>query len=195
MPAPLCACEMISMCQNFPMKPRTLVATVMSLMFGLCSCLSQTDTMPKEGDKAPLVEGKNQDGKTWKLSKEIGKKIVLLYFYPKDNTKGCTTEACGFRDRMGDLKKQNVDVIGVSFDTPESHLKFIADYQLNFPLIADTDGKIAEAYGVKMPNKSMDRRVSFLIGKDGKIVHVTNSSNPAIHFGEMQDAINKLSKS
>src|SRR2546425_11182063 len=70
---------------------------------------------PKVGDKAPLIEGKDQDGNTWKLADAIGKKVVLLYFYPKDDTPGCTKEACGFRDRVGDLKKENVEVIGVSF--------------------------------------------------------------------------------
>src|SRR5437868_9408815 len=119
---------------------------------------------PKVGDKAPLIEGKDQDGKTWKLADQIGKKVVLLYFYPKDDTPGCTKEACGFRDRVGDLKKDKVEVIGVSLDSPESHQKFIAKYNLNFPLLADTDGKIADAYGVRMPGKNMARRASFLFG-------------------------------
>ena len=81
--------------------------------------------MPKAGDTAPPIEGKDQDGKTWKLADVAGQKVVLLYFYPKDNTPGCTKEACGFRDRIGDLKKQNVEVIGVSFDSGESHQQFI----------------------------------------------------------------------
>src|SRR5580765_8160500 len=130
---------------------------------------------PKAGDKAPLIEGKDQDGKTWKLADVVGKKVVLLYFYPKDDTPGCTKEACGFRDRIEDLKKENVEVIGVSFDSAESHQKFISKFSLNFPLLADTDGKIAEAYGTKMADRNMDRRVSFLIGLDGKIAHVTDA--------------------
>src|SRR5215467_1807044 len=80
---------------------------------------------PGVGDKAPLVQGKDQNGKEWKLADEIGKKVVLLYFYPKDDTPGCTKEACGFRDRIADLKKEDVEVVGVSFDSPESHQKFI----------------------------------------------------------------------
>jgi len=107
-----------------------------------------------------------------------GKKIVLLYFYPKDDTPGCTKEACSFRDNIGDLKKDNIEVVGVSFDSPESHQKFISKYTLNFPLLADTDGKIADAYGVKMADRNMARRVSFLIGLDGKIAHVTDNQNP-----------------
>ncbi|MEO7676438.1 MAG: peroxiredoxin [Verrucomicrobiota bacterium] len=145
---------------------------------------------PKVGEKAPLVEGKNQDGKEWKLNESLGKKIVLLYFYPKDSTPGCTKEACGLRDRMSDLKKDGVEVIGVSFDSAESHQKFIKQYDLNFPLLADTDGKIADAYGVRREaGKNVARRVSFLIGKDGKIVHVTDSSNADVHLAEMKEAI------
>src|SRR6187401_3513656 len=101
--------------------------------------------VPKVGEKAPLVEGKNQDGKNWKLAEALGKKIVLLYFYPKDDTPGCTKEACGLRDRMEELKSKNVEVVGVSFDSGESHQKFIEKYKLNFALLADTDGKIADA--------------------------------------------------
>ena len=150
---------------------------------------------PKVGEKAPLVEGKNQDGKNWKLADAQGKKIVLLYFYPKDDTPGCTKEACGLRDQMSDLKKDGVEVIGVSFDSAESHQKFIQKYNLNFPLLADTDGKIADAYGVRRePGKNIARRVSFLIGKDGKIKHVTDSPNADVHLAEMKDAVEKLTK-
>jgi peroxiredoxin Q/BCP len=150
---------------------------------------------PKVGDKAPLFEGKDQDGKTWRLADEIGKKVVLLYFYPKDETPGCTKEACGFRDSIEDLKKENVQVIGVSFDSAESHQKFIAKHNLTFPLLADTDGKIADEYGAKMENRKMARRVSFLIGKDGKIIHVTDNPSADIHLAEMKQAVEKSKKS
>src|SRR3989442_558613 len=122
---------------------------------------AESSKMPKPGDKAPAVEGTDQDGKAWKLADALGKGPVLLYFYPKDDTPGCTKEACGLRDQMSDLQKEDVQVIGVSFDTGESHQKFISKYNLNFPLIADTDGKIAEMYGARMTDKNMARRVSF----------------------------------
>src|SRR6266850_7333041 len=160
--------------------------------FGAIALFASGAEMPKVGDKAPLIEGKDQDGKTWKLADEIGKKVVLLYFYPKDDTPGCTKEACGFRDQMDDLKKEKVEVIGVSFDSPESHQKFISKFNLNFPLLADTDGKIAEAYGVKMADKNMARRVSFLIGLDGKIAHITDNGNADVHLTEMKEAVEKL---
>jgi thioredoxin-dependent peroxiredoxin len=151
--------------------------------------------MPKAGDAAPSFEGTNQDSQIVKLADFAGKKIVLLYFYPKDFTGGCTKEACGFRDRMGELKTNNVEVIGVSFDSADSHKKFIEKYNLNFTLLADTDGKITGAYDVKMPVMKMSKRVSFLIGTDGKIVHVTDAGNPQTHFDEMKEAIAGLKKS
>ena len=158
------------------------------------SALSAFAATPKAGDLAPLFTGQNQDGKEFKLADHIGKKIVLLYFYPKDFTGGCTKEACGLRDRMGELQTNNVEVIGVSHDSVESHKKFADEYRLNFTLIADPDGKIIEAYDVKMPIVSMSKRVSFLIGLDGKIIHVTDAMNPQTHFDEMKEAIAGLKK-
>jgi len=170
-------------------------ATALLAVLNVSSIIAQTTSTPKVGDTAPLIEGKNQDGKAWRLADDVGKKVVLLYFYPKDDTKGCTKEACGLRDRLGDLAKDNVEVIGVSFDSTESHQAFISKYSLNFPLLADTDGKIADAYGVRMTGKSMARRVSFLIGLDGKIVHVTDSPSADVHLTEMQEAVARLAKS
>jgi len=168
------------------------------LVTALVGALSLLDVSaaeaPKVGDKAPVVSGKDQDGKNWNLADEVGKKVVLLYFYPKDDTPGCTKEACGLRDRVSDLKKDGVEVIGVSFDSGESHKAFIAKHNLNFPLLADTDGKIADAYGARIPNNNRARRVSFLIGLDGKIVHVTDNKDADIHLTEMQEAIKKVKK-
>ena len=147
---------------------------------------------PKVGDPAPKFEGKDQDGKTWKSHDVVGKKVVLVYFYPRDDTPGCTKEACGLRDRMGDLKKDDVQVIGVSFDSAESHQKFITKYDLNFPLMADTDGKIADAFGARKNDTKVARRVSFLIDKNGKIAHVTDTPSADVHLNEMKDAIAKL---
>ena len=157
--------------------------------------MADAGQVPKVGDPAPLIQGQDQDGKTWKLADVVGKQVVLLYFYPKDDTPGCTKEACGFRDRMADLKKDKVEVIGVSFDSPASHQKFIAKFNLNFPLLADTDGKIADAYGVRITGRDMARRVSFLIGLDGKIAHVTNTPNADTHLSEMKEAVAKLNRS
>ena len=171
----------------------TLSSIALLLCLALASVAAEASKTPKVGDKAPLVEGVNQDGKTWKLADQIGKHVVLLYFYPKDETPGCTKQACGLLDRMGDLQKQKVQVVGVSFDSSESHQKFIAKHSLNFPLLADTDGKIADAFGVRRESgKNMARRASFLIGLDGKIAHVTDVPSADVHLAEMKEAVAKL---
>ena len=173
---------------------KTFLSTIALLLsLGLTAGAADGGKTPKMGDKAPLVEGKDQDGKTWKLADHVGKQVVLLYFYPKDDTPGCTKQACGLRDRMGELKKEKVEVVGVSFDSSESHQKFIAKHNLNFPLLADTDGKIADAYGVRRePGKDMARRASFLIGLNGKVIHVTDVPSADVHLAEMKDAVAKL---
>ena len=147
---------------------------------------------PKAGDTAPLFRALDQDGNAVKLTDFTGKQAVLLYFYPKDNTPGCTKEACGFRDQMADLKKQGVAVLGVSRDDAASHKKFIADHKLNFPLLTDTDGLVTEKYGAGMPGRKMSRRVSFLIDKEGKIVHVTDTPSADKHLSEMKEAMGRL---
>ena len=169
-------------------------AVITSLLFA--TSLALAAETPKVGAKAPMIQGQDQDGKTIKLADYAGKQPVLLYFYPKDDTPGCTKQACGLRDRMADLKKDNVQVIGVSFDSADSHKKFIAKHNLNFPLLVDTDGKIADAYGVRRgEGKNMARRASFLIDKSGKIVHVTDTPSADTHLAEMKDAVEKLNKS
>lgn len=171
---------------------RTLNLLVASLLFA-CFTSTAAETL-KVGDKAPLVSGKDQDGKDWKLADLIGKQNVLLYFYPKDGTPGCTKEACSFRDQLEDFKKLNVQVIGVSFDTAQSHLEFISKQRLNFPLLADTDGKITDAYGARGGDRNISRRASFLIGLDGKILHVTDTPSADVHIREMKEAVDKLKK-
>ena len=162
------------------------------ILCGAMLIVRAADT-PKVGDKAPAFTAQDQDGKTVKLSDFAGKQAVILYFYPKDQTPGCTKEACGFRDRMDELKKQDVVVLGVSRDDAESHKKFIAKENLNFPLLADTDGKVTEAYGAGMQGRNyMSRRVSFLIDKNGKIVHVTDAPAADKHLTEMKEAVAKL---
>jgi len=171
------------------MKIKALLA---ALLAGALTTFTSHAAMPKAGEVAPAFEGQDQDGHTVKLADFAGKKLVLLYFYPKDNTPGCTAEACGFRDRMSHFQTNNLVVIGVSFDSLENHRKFIAEHQLNFPLLADPDGKIVTAYDAKMSFLRMAKRVSFLIGTDGKILHVTDSLDPQKHFREIQAALEAL---
>src|SRR5882762_12510 len=110
-----------------------LSSTAVLLCIGLAAGAADAGKTPNIGDPAPRIEGADQDGKTWKLADHVGRQVVLLYFYPKDDTPGCTKQACGLRDRLGDLKKDKVEVIGVSFDSAASHQKFREKYSLNFP--------------------------------------------------------------
>ncbi len=133
--------------------------------------------MLKEGDKAPDFTAKDQDGNEVKLADLKGKKVVL-YFYPKDNTPGCTKEACSFRDADAELAAAGIKVLGVSTDDERSHQKFISKFQLPFDLLADTDKKIVEAYGVWGEKSLYGRkymgtfRKTFLIDENGKIVKI-----------------------
>lgn len=129
------------------------------------------------GDKVPEILGVDQDGKEVKLSDYAGKKFVL-YFYPKDNTSGCTAEACSLRDNIDALKANGYEVIGVSSDSEASHQKFIAKHELPFRLIADSDHKLQEEMGVWGEKKLYGRtymgtlRTTFLVGPDGVITDV-----------------------
>ncbi len=126
------------------------------------------------GDKAPEILGKNQNGEDIHLSEYKGKKLVL-YFYPKDNTSGCTTEACNLRDNYTELRREGYEVIGVSVDDEKSHQKFITKNDLPFPLIADTDKNLVEAFGVWGEKKLYGRsymgtlRTTFIINGEGII--------------------------
>ena len=131
----------------------------------------------KQGYKAPDFTSKDQNGNTVTLNDFKGKKVVL-YFYPKDSTPGCTAEACDFRDNYQGLKAQGIEVLGVSIDDEKSHQKFITKYDLPFTLLADTDKSIVEAYGV-WAEKSMygkkymgTNRSTFIIDEDGNIAHI-----------------------
>lgn len=156
--------------------------------------LNGQGSLPVVGSAAPAVSGKDQDGHVWKLSDLKGQCAVILYFYPKDDTPGCTKEACGFRDQMEAIKSAGVKVIGVSFDSPAQHQEFIKKYGLNFDLLADTDGEIADAFGVRSGNGNMARRVSFLIDKEGVIRHITESPDAQRHLEEMRQAVGALTK-
>jgi thioredoxin-dependent peroxiredoxin len=138
--------------------------------------LSNMSTL-NQGDKAPDFTSKDQNGNAISLAQFKGKKVVL-YFYPKDSTPGCTAEACDFRDNYQGLKAQGIEVLGVSIDDEKSHQKFITKYDLPFTLLADTDKSIVEAYGV-WGEKSMygkkymgTNRTTFIIDEDGNIAHI-----------------------
>jgi len=143
-----------------------------------------------EGKKAPAFSLEDQDGKTHRLKDYAGRPGVL-YFYPKDDTPGCTTEACAFRDASADYAKVNAVVLGVSVLDTRSKARFAAKHGLNFPLLADPDHAIADAYGAWQERSMYGRkymgvaRITYLIGGDGKVVKRWDKVSPASHADEV----------
>lgn len=150
------------------------------------------------GQRAPEFSGTLGSGKQLSLEDFRGKKNVILYFFPKDFTPGCTKEACSFRDRRPDIAKLDAEIVGASFDTADKHKQFADAYQLPYPLLSDPDGSIAQAYGVGrlggllggwLPTK----RVTFVIDKEGVVRHVISSElNIDKHIDEAIGALQRL---
>ena len=140
----------------------------------------------KKGDKAPAINATDQDGNTLSLEALKGRKVVL-YFYPKDDTPGCTAEACSLRDNYQQLMNQGYSILGVSPDNQKSHQKFVEKHELPFPLIADTEKTILNAYGVWGPKKFMGReydgviRTTFIINEKGIIDEVITKVDTKNH--------------
>ena len=143
----------------------------------------------KPGDKAPDFKGKDQNGNPIGLADFKGSRLVL-YFYPKDNTPGCTAQACNLRDNYDVLLKQGYKVVGVSADNEKSHVKFIEKFELPFPLIADTEKEILKAFGVWGPKKFMGRefdgihRTTFIIDEKGVIAEVIEKVDTKNHTAQ-----------
>lgn len=160
----------------------------------------------KVGDAAPVFEVADDQGETWKSADHVGKKILVVYFYPADMTGGCTKQACGFRDDLSKLSDENVEVVGISGDSAKNHRLFKKAHNLNFTLLADTDGKVAEAFGVPLTREEKSvkatidgkeeillrsvtpKRWTFVIGLDGKVA----AKNTTVVAAEDSKAIMKL---
>ena len=150
-----------------------------------------------EGKKAPDFTGPTDGGGKLKLSELRGKPVVL-YFYPKDDTSGCTAEACSFRDNAAAFKKLKAQVVGVSKDSVASHDKFKKKYDLNFPLVSDSDGKICEKYGTWVEKSLYGRkymgidRSTFLVDKTGTVARVWRKVKVPGHVAEVLEAVKAL---
>lgn len=150
------------------------------------------------GDKAPVFSLEDQDGKLHTLTDYAGK-YVLLYFYPKDDTPGCTKEACAIRDALPDFKMLEAEVFGISADTVKSHKKFAEKYGLSFTLLADPERVAVDAYGVWGKKKFMGKeydgifRTSFLIAPDGTVANVYENVKPEKHADEVLADLKELS--
>jgi peroxiredoxin Q/BCP len=165
-----------------------------------------------KGDKAPSFEAVDDQGKTWKSSDYIGKKVIVVYFYPADFTGGCTKQACTYRDDMDKLTAKDIMVVGVSGDSAKTHDLFKKHHKLNYTLLADEKGEIARKFGVPV-NKGgkaegfdengkeivVERGVTiprwtFVIGKDGTIIYKNQKVNPAQDSKQILEAVEKQSK-
>lgn len=144
----------------------------------------------KVGDNAPNFRGKDQNGNDVSLSDYKGKKLVL-YFYPKDNTPGCTAQSCNLRDNYAELLKSGYEVLGVSADSEKSHVRFIEKQKLPFNLLADTDKEVIKAFGVWGEKKFMGRtydgihRTTFVIDESGKIIEIIAKVKTKAHFDQI----------
>jgi thioredoxin-dependent peroxiredoxin len=156
------------------------------LMFGMGTANAEL----KVGQDAPDFTAPASDGTNVHLKSEIGKAPIVLYFYPKDDTPGCTKEACDIRDHFAAFRNLNATVYGISYDTIESHKKFIEKYKLPFTLLSDHDHAIAKLYGAD--GMLAAKRMSFVVDKSGKIAWINPSVNPAKHSQELQDVLQKL---
>jgi thioredoxin-dependent peroxiredoxin len=150
--------------------------------------------IPSVGDRAPQFMLQDAQGRKFKLSEFKGKRVVL-YFYPKDMTPGCTKEACGFRDDLAKFEKQGVAVLGMSADDVKSHQKFTENYDLNFPLLSDPDHKVAEMYGVWQEKNMYGRkswgikRTTFIIDEESKISRVFGEIDTSTHSQDVLQAL------
>ena len=140
--------------------------------------------LPQQGQRLPEMDLTTEDGGHVGTDDLTGQRTVL-YFYPKDDTPGCTKEACAFRDRMADYGEAGIKVYGVSLDSPESHREFREKYDLNFPLLTDEDGRAAEALGILRDNGEVANRVTFLLAPDGNLAKVYPEVSPETHADEI----------
>lgn len=146
----------------------------------------------KVGDRAPDFEGPTISGSKLSLKDFLGKKNVVLYFYPKDDTPGCTREACSFRDNIQAIRDIGAEIVGVSLDSIQSHDKFTSKFNLPFPLISDKDKHIATAYGVLRDTGISTNRVTFIIDKNGKIAKIFPKVDVSLHTNEVIAALKEL---
>ena len=147
------------------------------------------------GDLAPNFSLLNQDGKSVTLSDFIEKSIIVLFFYPKDRSPGCTTEACSFRDNYFGFKALGAEIIGISNDTPSSHTQFAHTYKLPYPLLFDEDGHVSDLYGVKKSLGFLPGRATFVVDQSGRICYAMSSQLQVLkHVDESLEVVERISE-
>jgi peroxiredoxin Q/BCP len=185
---------------------------VLALALGGLAAAGDPKVDLKVGDPAPAFEGMDDQGQPWKSADHVGKKYVVVYFFPGDFTPGCTRQAQNFRDAMNQLAEKGVEVVGVSGDAVKTHQLFKKAQQLNFTLLADEDGSLARQFGVpvgagaEVKAKDADglpvtlkravtaARWTFVIGKDGRVVYRNTKVDPAKDSKDVADLVEQLGK-
>lgn len=164
---------------------------ILTGMFILASSTVIYGQLLKKGSRVPEFKLPDQNGKLFDISTEIGKKDLVIYFYPKDFTSGCTKEACTFRDQFDDFKKSDAMIIGISAQSPESHKKFAETYHLPFTLLSDVNNKVRKLFGVKI--NPIPGRVTFIVDRTGHIVYTFESlTEPQKHVEEAMRILKTL---
>ena len=165
-----------------------IVGIVNSLI--LASCGGNAENL-KVGMTAPNFTLQDSDGNTYTLSEYKDKSPVVLYFYPKANTPGCTTEACGIRDNWDKFKENNITVLGISVDSKDAIKDFIKDHNLNFPLLSDNTKQVCKEYGV-LNNLGVASRITFIVDKEGKIADIIRNVDVSTHADDVLKIAMKL---
>jgi len=191
----------------------TLSVACLGLLAMVSLAADDKTKMPevKVGDPAPAFESTDDQGNAWKSADHVGKKILVVYFYPADLTGGCTKQACSYRDDMSKLTEKGVEVVGISGDSAKNHEVFKKVHKLNFTLLADEDGSIAKKFGVMLhkggdfPTKDADgnpivlkrgvtaERWTFVINKDGKVIFKNTKVNPTQDSKQILELVEKQS--
>lgn len=171
-----------------------LISLILLATMGIFSLAKQKEQPIKEGDKVGDFTLNDENGKPFHFYDELGKNVFVIYFYPKDDTPGCTTEACSFRDSYNDFAELGARVIGISGDSEKSHLKFKEKYKLPFTLLSDKNNTVRDkVFGVPRDILGLlPGRVTYIIDKTGKVVKVYNSMSGANHHTESLQAIKSL---
>ncbi|MCF8304834.1 MAG: peroxiredoxin [Ignavibacteriales bacterium] len=170
---------------NFTGKITALISSAL-----LFACGGSAENI-KSGDLAPGFSLKDDKGITYNLSDYTGKSPVVLYFYPKAGTPGCTKQACGIRDIYQEFNENNISVFGISVDSENSLKEFRKEENLNFPLLSDNDKKVSESYGV-LNNLGFSSRITFIIDKSGRIANIIRDVDVSTHAADVLELAKKL---
>ncbi len=173
------------------MKTFKQIIVLLTILLSSANMSAQEELNLKEGMKAPNFSLKDYNGKTYTLSSYKGKSAVVIYFYPKAGTAGCTKQACGIRDDYPKFKEKNIVVLGISTDTKKELKRFIREYNLNFPLLSDEKKTVSKKYGV-LREDGKDKRITFIVDRSGIIAKIIKVTDVSTHANLVFELASKL---